>query len=84
MWKKYTTRCLDVVRFLPTVPCFPHTYAPWILRSTIYLDKSKLKANIQAPKTPSYETQEHSNFSKLNFPSSPTNLPHESSSLFIS
>ena len=61
MWKKDTTRCLDVVRFLPTVPFFPHTYAPRILRSTIYLDKAKLKANIQAPKTPSYKPQELSN-----------------------
>jgi hypothetical protein len=25
MRKKDTTRCLDVVRFLPTVPFFPHT-----------------------------------------------------------
>ena len=25
MWKKDTTRFLDVVRFLPRVPCFPHT-----------------------------------------------------------
>ena len=25
MWKKYTTKCLDVVRFLPTIPYFPHT-----------------------------------------------------------
>jgi hypothetical protein len=25
MWKKNTTKCLDVVRFLPTVPFFPHT-----------------------------------------------------------
>jgi hypothetical protein len=54
-------QCLDVVRSLPTVPCFPHTSSPWILRSTIYLDKAKLKANIQAPKTPSYKTQELSN-----------------------
>jgi hypothetical protein len=61
MWKKDTTRCLDVVRFLPIVTCFPHTSAPWILISTIYLDKAKLKANIQAPKTPSYKTQELSN-----------------------
>ena len=28
MWKKDTTRCLDVVRFLPIVPCFPHTFVP--------------------------------------------------------
>jgi hypothetical protein len=61
MWKKDTTKCLDVVRLLPTVPCFPHTSTPWILRSTIYIDKTKVKANIQAPKTPSYKTQELSN-----------------------
>jgi hypothetical protein len=61
MWKKDTTRCLDVVKFLPKVPCFPHTFAPEILRSTIYLDKAKLKPNIQAPKSPSYKTQELSN-----------------------
>jgi hypothetical protein len=57
MWKKDTTRCLDIVRFLPIVPWFPHTSAPWILRPTIYLDKAKLKANI-GPKTPSYKTQD--------------------------
>jgi len=39
MWKKDTTRCLDVVKFLPTVPSFPHTSDPRILESTIYLDK---------------------------------------------
>ena len=61
MWKEDTTRCLDVVRFLPIVPCFPHTYSPWIMISTIYLDKEKLKDNIQAPKTPSYKTQELAN-----------------------
>ena len=55
--KENTTRCLDVVTFLPKVPCLPHTSAPQILISTIYLDKAKLKANIQAPKTPSYKTQ---------------------------
>jgi hypothetical protein len=30
---------------------------PRIMRSTIDLDKANLKANIQAPKTPSYKTQ---------------------------
>jgi hypothetical protein len=59
--KENTTRCLDVVKSLPTFPFFPHTSSPRILRSTIYLDKAKLKANIQAPKTPSYKTQELSN-----------------------
>jgi hypothetical protein len=59
--KENTTRCLDVVSSFPTIPCFPHTSASQILRSTIYLDKAKLKANIQAPKTLRYKTQELSN-----------------------
>ena len=54
MWKKDTSICLDFFKFLLTVPCFTHTSTPWILRSTIYLDKAKLKANI-GPKTPSYK-----------------------------
>jgi hypothetical protein len=62
--KKEYNQCLDVVRSLPTVPCFPHTSAPHIMRLyilkslTIYLDKENLIANIQTPKTPSYKTQE--------------------------
>jgi hypothetical protein len=39
------------------------------MRSTIYPDKEKLKANIQDPKTPSYKTQD--------------NFPHEKSPPFI-
>ena len=65
MWKKDTTECLDVFMFLPIVPCFPHNYAPWIMRSKIYLDKANLKDNIQATKTPSYKTQELSNQAKF-------------------
>jgi hypothetical protein len=44
MWNKDTTICLDVVRFLPTVPCFPHTSSPMSSKTvslkilTIYLD----------------------------------------------
>ena len=54
MWKKDTTRCLDVVKFLPTVPSFPHTFDPRIIKSIIYLDKGpnypsyNLKPNFQS------------------------------------
>ena len=49
MWKKDTTRCLDIVRSLPIVPCFPHTSSPRILRPIIYLDKAKLQAKSKNP-----------------------------------
>jgi hypothetical protein len=78
MWKKDTTRCLDVVRFLPMVPCFPHTSSPWIMKPTIYLDKANLKANI-GPKNPCYKTQE------LAIQKTPkANFPHENSPPLIS
>ena len=32
IWKGEYNQCLDVVGSLPTVPCFPHTSAPRILR----------------------------------------------------
>jgi hypothetical protein len=68
--KRDYSQILDVIRSLPIVPCFPHIFAPWILISIIYLDKAKLKANIQAQKNPNYKTQ--------------ANFLHESSSPFIS
>ena len=93
MWKKYTTRCLGVVRFLPIVPCFPHTYAPTSSETvslkilTIYLHNINQKPII-SPSTVSYLNSYTSSIPKVpiyqKYSSYPKdNFSHENSPPFI-
>jgi hypothetical protein len=93
MWKKDTTRCLDVVRFLPTVPCFPHTSSPMSFETislkilTIYLDNINQKP-VVIPSAENYQAKillTHYPFSKLTSKlTQKSYFSHENSPPFIS